>query len=206
MNNPNDDRPMPTPFELSKLAIMAGEWTNNIIKTHNEIEKVDPNHTSRSAFDEMIDQAVELAMAVWQKSTTAIQTKRGADQQLKELLNGIFTMPNDEWRERIKDFQGYKGEIALALSRKKFPTEAVKKVLFPDKNNSRETRDKLVMALPKFAVVHKVTDGDGKPPTASRIRVMEDDLRAPEINACAARYFYEVRQIQIASSRRHGKP
>jgi hypothetical protein len=206
MKNDNHNAPMPTPYELSKLAIMAGEWTNNIIRTHNEIEKVDPIHTNREAFEEEIDQAVELAMAVWKKSATSIQVDQDVEDALKVMLDGIFTIPNDEWRERIKAFKGYKGQIKLALNRKKLPTETVKKVLFPDKNDSRAAKDKMMLALPKFAVLHKVTMWDGWLPNNNDIQLMELSLKVPTLSADNARYFYEVRQIQIASNRRHGKP
>lgn len=193
----------PTPYQLSKLAIMAGSWFYDPSKHFRPIEKTD--EVPRMAFDKKIDQAVEIALAIWRKSTNVIEAHHDADEQLKILRDEIFTMKSDEWRERMKDYKGLVHQMVKALMQPTFKTEDVKLRLFPDKNMSRGTRDKLFMALPKFAVAHRVARITGQVPTTTDLPDMEAELLRPSMSLNTARFLYEARQIQIAFARRHGK-
>lgn len=223
MKSTSNNKPMPTPYELSRLAMMAGELVTNLARRDT-------------------DAAVNLALEVWEKSAAAIRLKQETGEQLDALVKGLWTMGGDEWRERVKDYKGYVPEIQTTFERLKFPTDEVKKRLFPDKNVSRTTRDTLMLGLAKFAVGRGVAvwwDGHPHPlrkstitpaeeeeigsinlsrPTTDGYRerclaikrgdlpALEEELKRPTLDGYAVRYYVEARRLQIAENRRHGKP
>lgn len=178
----------PTPFELAQLAAMLNPSARN--------------YTDQSS-------AVEAAYNLWASAVDKIDylsrtesEKRNCERQLKELIEGIFTIPPDEWKARIKAYPGRESEIANALWKFKLSHEDLQKQLFRDSSLSKATRTKFFFALPAFAKDHGIPWNDMLLQNQNGVDGMKTLIGMDPVDGNLCRWLYEVRWHQIRENKK----
>ena len=106
-------------------------------------------------------EAVKRALEIWKESQSEIDDHANR----AEFLRSLFWAPNkknipifndspEDWAARIKAYPGDQRDVSRALWDHEFSNEDVQKQLYKDKALSRETRNKLFLALAKASIHH----------------------------------------------------
>ena len=198
MKNENDHTPtpqttpqenkLPTAFELAELA-------TRVPTMWREMDALIQNPAPRRSLTSY-KRAVYEALSLWEHAAEAVRNLREADQQLKELFDGMFTMTHDEWNARAKDYKGEKADLTRALWGMEYPTEEVRDNLYKDKSMSRKSKGECLVGLVDFGLKQGIEFfGPRQVKTANQLR---EDLSRPTISAQFCRWIVSARQKQKA--------
>jgi hypothetical protein len=176
---------MPTTYQLAQLSVAVRGLLPH------------PDPSNALLHDDTLMDVTQIAMEFWNSSKEVISKQRVADQQLRELVAGIFRFTIEEWRARLADFQGNPALIKRAISQKKYAGAEVHKKLFKDKSLTPRQRKLLVAKLPDFCAnnsLNCVSTGE--------LHILRNCVNAGYYNGTAVRHLVEIRQEQIARSKR----
>jgi len=186
---------MPTPFELAQLAA--------------QINPPDPQGMPGRNFEN----AAWVALELWEASTAVIQTKQDSEVQIKELIDRLPEMSDEEWIERWRDFKGMSLRLFQRLNKHRVSTRKLRAALFRDKSDSIATKDRMFLALVDFGkrnnVRFPIPSGQKFPttPASYQMKTVKETLEKTLkndgfIGGGTARWIVSCRQCQIAKNKK----
>jgi hypothetical protein len=142
-----------------------------------------------------VDQAIQLYRAA--------ETGSAAEKQERALLEGVFDLDEQEWEERIAEYEGDLRILAERYAETFLDVEFVMHNLFRNRSETDATRREHFVELVRFAqdTGHRLYSREGESMEVSEAKAASW-LADEEINVLTCRWLVVARQRQIGACRR----